>query len=93
MVIDIIIDFLRGYTLRDKYCGSVSKDDIGSTLTLSGWIFRRRDHGGLIFVDLRDVTGIFQVVFSPDISPEANERAGDLKQEYVIKVTGKVQKR
>ncbi len=93
MVIDIIIDFLRGYTLRDKYCGRVSKDDIGSTLTLSGWIFRRRDHGGLIFVDLRDVTGIFQVVFSPDISPEAHERAGGLKQEYVIKVTGRVQLR
>jgi aspartyl-tRNA synthetase len=89
----IIIDFLRGYALRDKYCGKVTKDDIGSTLTLSGWIFRRRDHGGLIFVDLRDVTGIFQVVFSPDISPEAHERAGDLKQEYVIQVTGKVQKR
>ena len=93
MVTDIIIDFLRGYTLRDKYCGIVSKDDIGSTLTLSGWIFRRRDHGGLIFVDLRDITGIFQVVFSPEISPEAHERAGDLKQEYVIKVTGMVQKR
>lgn len=79
--------------MRDKYLGTVLKDDIGSTLTLSGWIFRRRDHGGLIFVDLRDVTGIFQVVFSPDISPEAHERAGDLKQEYVIKVTGKIQKR
>ena len=79
--------------MRDKYCGRVSKADIGSTLTLSGWIFRRRDHGGLIFVDLRDVTGIFQVVFSPDISPEAHERAGDLKQEYVIKVTGRVQMR
>jgi aspartyl-tRNA synthetase len=93
VIIDIIIDFLRGYTLRDKHCGTVSKNDIGSTLTLSGWIFRRRDHGGLIFVDLRDVTGIFQVVFSPDISPEAHERAGELKQEYVIQVTGKVQKR
>lgn len=79
--------------MRDKYCGRVSKADIGSTLTLSGWIFRRRDHGGLIFVDLRDVSGIFQVVFSPDISPEAHERAGDLKQEYVIKVTGRVQMR
>lgn len=79
--------------MRDRYCGAVTKDDIGSTLTLSGWIFRRRDHGGLIFVDLRDVTGIFQVVFSPDISPDAHAKAGDLKQEYVIKVTGKVQRR
>lgn len=79
--------------MRDKNCGAVSKDDIGSTLTLSGWVFRRRDHGGLIFVDLRDVTGIVQVVFSPDISPDAHERAGDIKQEFVITITGKVQKR
>lgn len=87
------MDFLRENALRDKYCGAVSKDDIGSTLTLCGWIFRRRDHGGLIFLDLRDVSGIFQVVFSPDISPEAHRRAGDLKHEYVITVRGKVQKR
>ncbi len=79
--------------MRDKHCGAVSKDDIGSTLTLSGWVFRRRDHGGLIFVDLRDVTGIVQVVFSPDISPDAHKRAGDIKQEFVIKITGKVQRR
>lgn len=79
--------------MRDKYCGSVSKQDVGATLTLCGWVFRRRDHGGLIFIDLRDVTGICQVVFSPEISPEAHVRAGDLKQEYVIQVTGKVQKR
>jgi aspartyl-tRNA synthetase len=79
--------------LRDKYCGLVSKDDVGKTLNLSGWVFRRRDHGGLIFVDLRDVTGIVQVVFSPDISTDAHEKAGDIKQEYVISVTGRVEKR
>jgi aspartyl-tRNA synthetase len=79
--------------VRDKYCGLVTKDDIGKILTLSGWVFRRRDHGGLIFADLRDVTGIVQVVFSPDISKEAHERAGDIKQEYVLKVIGKVEKR
>ena len=79
--------------MRDKYCGLVTKDDIGKVLTLSGWVFRRRDHGGLIFADLRDVTGIVQVVFSPDISKEAHERAGDIKQEYVLKVIGKVEKR
>jgi aspartyl-tRNA synthetase len=62
-------------------------------LTLSGWVFRRRDHGGLIFIDLRDVTGIVQVVFSPEISPDAHTRAGDLKQEFVISITGKVRKR
>ncbi len=79
--------------MRDKQCGVVSRHDIGSTLTLSGWVFRRRDHGGLIFIDLRDVTGIVQVVFSPEISPDAHTRAGDLKQEFVISITGKVRKR
>ena len=79
--------------MRDKYCGLVTKEDIGKTITLSGWVFRRRDHGGLVFVDLRDVSGIVQIVFSPDISPEAHEKAGDLKQEYVITITGKVDRR
>ena len=80
-------------TFRDKQCGLVKNEDIGKTLNLSGWVFRRRDHGGLIFVDIRDVTGIVQVVFSPEISAEAHEKAGDIKQEYVIRVTGKVEKR
>ncbi|MBP6941278.1 MAG: aspartate--tRNA ligase [Syntrophorhabdaceae bacterium] len=79
--------------MRDKHCGSVSRDDIGKVIDLAGWVFRRRDHGGLIFADLRDITGIVQVVFSPEISREAHERAGDIKQEYVLKVTGKVEKR
>ena len=79
--------------MRDKYCGFVTKDDIGKDLTLAGWVFRRRDHGGLIFADLRDVMGSVQIVFSPEISKEAHERAGDIKQEYVLKVVGKVQKR
>ncbi len=79
--------------MRDKQCGLVGNEDIGKTLTLSGWVFRRRDHGGLIFVDLRDVTGVVQVVFSPDISKEAHEMAGDIKHEYVIRIAGKVRKR
>lgn len=79
--------------MRDKYCGSITKDDIGKELTLAGWVFRCRDHGGLVFADLRDVTGIVQIVFSPEISKEAHEQAGDIKQEYVLKVVGKVQKR
>ncbi len=79
--------------MRDRYCGKVSRDDIGKVIDLAGWVFRRRDHGGLIFTDLRDITGIVQVVFSPEISREAHERAGDIKQEYVLKVTGRVEKR
>ena len=79
--------------MRDRYCGKVSRDDIGKVTDLAGWVFRRRDHGGLIFADLRDITGIVQVVFSPEISREAHERAGDIKQEYVLKVTGRVEKR
>ncbi|HVN94843.1 MAG TPA: aspartate--tRNA ligase [Syntrophorhabdaceae bacterium] len=79
--------------MRDKYCGFVTKDDIGKELALSGWVFRRRDHGGLIFVDLRDVTGVVQVVFSPEIAKEAHEKAGDIKPEYVLKILGRVEKR
>jgi aspartyl-tRNA synthetase len=79
--------------VRDKYCGFVTKDDIGKELTLTGWVFRRRDHGGLIFADLRDVMGSVQIVFSPEISKGAHEQAGDIKQEYVLKILGKVKKR
>lgn len=79
--------------MRDICCGLIRNEDMGKTLNLSGWVFRRRDHGGLIFVDLRDVTGIIQVVFSPDISADAHQRAGDIKQEYVISVKGRVARR
>ncbi|HOW55137.1 MAG TPA: aspartate--tRNA ligase [Syntrophorhabdaceae bacterium] len=79
--------------MRDAYCGMIRKEDTGRTVTLAGWVFRRRDHGGLIFVDLRDVTGIVQVVFSPEISRQAHERAGDIRSEYVIKAVGKVERR
>lgn len=79
--------------MRDIYCGLIKIEDIGKTLSLSGWVYRRRDHGGLIFADLRDVTGIVQVVFSPDISIDAHQKAGNIKQEYVISVKGKVARR
>jgi aspartyl-tRNA synthetase len=78
---------------RDKHCGEIRESDIGSTMTIAGWVFRRRDHGGLIFIDLRDRSGICQVVFSPDVSGGAHEKAHDLRAEYVIAVTGEIRKR
>ncbi len=76
--------------MRNRYCGSLSPADIGKSVELAGWVYRRRDHGGLIFVDLRDISGIVQVVFSPEIAPAVHEEAHDIKQEYVIRVEGKV---
>lgn len=79
--------------LRDKGCGEIGESDIGSNISLAGWVFRRRDHGGLIFVDLRDRSGIAQVVFSPDVSKEAHELAHDIRGEFVISVSGEIRKR
>jgi aspartyl-tRNA synthetase len=79
--------------LRDKGCGEVREGDIGRRLTLSGWVFRRRDHGGLIFIDLRDRSGLVQAVFSPDVSPELHREAHDLRSEFVISVAGEVRRR
>ncbi len=79
--------------LRDKGCGEVSMADTGLILNLAGWVFRWRDHGGLIFVDLRDRSGIVQVVFSPDVAQEAHEKAHELRGEFVIAVSGEVRRR
>ncbi len=78
---------------RDRGCGEITEADIGKNMTLSGWVFRWRDHGGLIFIDLRDRSGIIQVVFSPDVSAQAHEAAHALRSEYVIKVRGEVRQR
>lgn len=77
----------------DKGCGEIKESDIGNHLNLCGWVFRRRDHGGLIFVDLRDRSGILQVVFSPEKSANAHELAHELRSEYVVSVTGEIRKR
>lgn len=79
--------------MRDKECGELRESDIGSVVSLAGWVFRRRDHGGLIFVDLRDRSGIVQVVFSPDVSSDAHTQGGDLRAEFVIRVSGEVRRR
>jgi aspartyl-tRNA synthetase len=79
--------------VRDKGCGEIRESDIGLTLTLCGWVFRRRDHGGLIFIDLRDRSGVLQVVFSPNVSGNAHNLAHDLRSEYVISVSGEIRKR
>ena len=78
---------------RTCYCGEVSPQDKGKEVTLMGWVRRRRDHGGVVFIDLADRTGIVQLVFNPETNPRLHERAGGLRSEFVIAVRGKVRKR
>ncbi|WHA09734.1 aspartate--tRNA ligase [Enterococcus montenegrensis] len=75
---------------RTVYCGLVSKAELEQTVTLKGWVQKRRDLGGVIFIDLRDREGIVQVVFNPKLSKAAWEIADKCRSEYVIEVTGKV---
>lgn len=78
---------------RSCGCGEVKDNDSGKVLTLAGWVQRRRDHGGLIFIDLRDCTGLVQLVFSPQYGEEAFHKAEDVRNEYVVAVVGKVRER
>lgn len=75
---------------RTFYCGEVTEDQIGQSVVLKGWVQKRRDLGGLIFIDLRDRTGIVQVVFNPDLSKEALETAESIRNEYVLDIKGTV---
>lgn len=79
--------------MRTLYCGQLRADHIDKTVTLFGWVDRRRDHGGVIFVDLRDRTGIVQIVSDPERTPASYDPADQLRNEYVVKVTGRVSKR
>ncbi len=78
--------------MRTHYCGSVSEAHLDGEVALCGWVHRRRDHGGVIFLDLRDREGIVQVVVDPD-TPEAFERADHVRNEYVVRVAGRVRRR
>lgn len=75
---------------RTYFCGEVLETAIGEKVTLKGWVQKRRDLGGLIFIDLRDRTGIVQVVFNPDLSKDALEKAEKIRNEYVLSVVGTV---
>jgi aspartyl-tRNA synthetase len=84
---------LRANGYRDTWCGQVLGDRVDSTARVAGWVHRRRDHGGLIFIDLRDRTGIVQLVFHPDSSGEAFELAHKLRAEDVLSAAGSVVRR
>ncbi len=79
-------------SMRSHYCGHLNESHLDQEVTLCGWVHRRRDHGGVIFIDLRDRDGLVQVVFDPD-SPETFAIAERVRSEYVLHVTGKVRRR
>ena len=79
--------------LKTHSCGELKKKDVGAEVTLAGWVDRRRDHGGLIFIDLRDREGLVQVVFNPEVSAPCHKIASEMRSEYVVRVSGKVSPR
>ncbi|HZH78075.1 MAG TPA: aspartate--tRNA ligase [Archangium sp.] len=88
MAVPFITEVKRTHT-----CGQLTKANIGEEVVLFGWVQNRRDHGGAVFIDLRDREGLTQVVFEPDIAKEAHELAGQLRLEYCIGIKGKVASR
>ncbi len=79
--------------LKSHHCGELRAEHIGQTVTLAGWVNRQRDHGGLVFIDLRDRSGIAQVVTDPAHAADAHETAARARQEYVLQVRGRVRRR
>jgi aspartyl-tRNA synthetase len=78
------------YNQRTCYCGEVRRSHLGTSVLLVGWVQGRRDHGGMVFIDLRDRTGLIQLKFNPETDPKAHETAGRLRNEYCIAVRGEV---
>ena len=76
--------------LKSHSCGELRKEHIGQVVTLAGWLHRRRDHGGMVFIELRDSKGIVQVVFNPQTAPDAHQVAGELRNEFVVQIVGEV---
>ncbi len=79
--------------MRTQYCGELRRDHVSQTVTLFGWVDRRRDHGGVIFLDLRDRSGTVQIVSDPERTPALYAKAESLRNEYVVKVQGRVTQR
>ena len=79
--------------LKSRDCGELRASDAGASVTLAGWVHRRRDHGGLVFIDLRDRSGLVQVVFNPETAPGAHQVAESFRGEWVVRVSGQVRMR
>lgn len=88
----VVVDSMEGLR-RTHSCGSLRAADVGQEVVLMGWVQRARDHGGLIFVDLRDREGMTQLVFNPEVQPDTHTKAGVLRDEWVVAVRGVVQPR
>src|SRR5919106_1922686 len=78
---------------RDLLCGELRAEHVGQRLTLAGWADTRRDHGGLVFIDLRDHTGVAQLVANPELAPEAAAIAHQVRNEFVLVAEGEVVRR
>jgi aspartyl-tRNA synthetase len=79
--------------MRTHYCGQLRSTHLEKTVTLCGWVDRRRDHGGVIFLDLRDRSGIVQIVSDPERTPKSYDIANRVRNEYVVRITGRVSQR
>ena len=86
------MDTMTGFQ-RSHYCGTLRAEQIGETVSVCGWVQRQRDLGGLIFVDLRDRTGIVQLAFGDDTDKAVFEKASGLRSEYVVAAVGTVRER